>query len=54
MKYKVLFVSALLAVTLTGCGKEKEAKKDMDETAIRNHHRLAELYQDVQRMISLL
>lgn len=30
------------------------AKWYMDETTIRNHHRLAELYQDVQRMISLL
>ncbi len=29
-------------------------KSYMDETAIKNHHRLAELYQDVQRMISLL
>ena len=33
---------------------DDNAKWYMDETAIRNHHRLAELYQDVQRMISLL
>lgn len=34
MKYKVLFVSALLAVTLTGCGKEKEAKKDIEISTV--------------------